>query len=148
MDFWQRFDHKVKMDSPGRLNYRERNQEYVFPVYEKDGEVVIAGLPSQRRIFYFFNWCSQSRDFPEADKQRILPRLLNFFQRQGKQARIFDLGDAAEHPFLFFPELFEERGKAAELLDIGGFTWFTDYSSIDLLHEEYGLEVCGIKEEI
>lgn len=147
MGFWQRFAYNVRMDAPGRLNYREGNQEYVFPVYEKDGEVVIAGLPSRRRIFFFFNWCSQSRDLPEADQQRILPRLLNFFQRRGKQARIFDRGDVAEHPFVFFPELFEERSKASDLLDLGGFAWFSDYSSIDLLHEDYGLEVCGIKDE-
>jgi hypothetical protein len=41
------------------------------------------------------------------------------------------------------------KGKVSRsgLLERAGFTWMSHYSSIDLLHEEYGLEVCGIHEE-
>ena len=49
--------------------------------------------------------------------------------------------------FEFYPELFEHRGRAAELLEAAGYTWFSDFSSIDLLHEEHGLEICGVQNE-
>ena len=147
MNLWQRFAYKISMEGPGRLNYREGNREYIFPAYENGGETVIGALPSSRRLFLFFRWVPQFKEFSESDKTRILPRLLEFFRRDGKCVRIFDRGDGDSEPFLFFPELFEERGKALELLGERGFTWFTDYNSVDLLHEEYGLEVCGIKEE-
>jgi len=52
-----------------------------------------------------------------------------------------------EQEFQFHPKLFECKSRASGILDTAGFTWFTDYSSIDLLHEEFGLEICYIQEE-
>ncbi len=49
--------------------------------------------------------------------------------------------------FAFRPELFECRSRASEALAEAGLEWFSDYGSIDLLHEEYGLEICGIQHE-
>jgi hypothetical protein len=46
---------------------------------------------------------------------------------------------------VFEPELFAHRARAMEMLERGGFRWMTDFASVDLLHSEFGLEVCGIK---
>jgi len=49
--------------------------------------------------------------------------------------------------FAFPPELFEHRSLAIETLSAHGYEWFTQFSSVDLLHDLFGLEVCGIPEE-
>ena len=48
--------------------------------------------------------------------------------------------------FRFSPELFEHRGRVIEQLESVGFSWLSHYSSVDCLHDVYGLEVCGIRE--
>ena len=50
-------------------------------------------------------------------------------------------------PFEFHPELFELRNAALEALAENGFTWLSDFGSIDLQQDVYGLEVTGIREE-
>jgi hypothetical protein len=50
-------------------------------------------------------------------------------------------------PFAFHAELFELRTVVLELLADHGFVWLSDFSAIDLAHDIYGLEVCGIREE-
>lgn len=49
--------------------------------------------------------------------------------------------------FAFHPELFEVRSRVLEMLGEHGFAWLSDFGSIDLLHDVYGLEVCGIREQ-
>lgn len=49
--------------------------------------------------------------------------------------------------FSFHPELFEHRGDAIEALADAGLDWLSDYSSVDVLHDLFGLEVCGLREE-
>lgn len=49
--------------------------------------------------------------------------------------------------FGFHPELFEHRALALERLDEAGYVWLTDFSCVDLLHQEFGLEVAGIASE-
>ena len=49
--------------------------------------------------------------------------------------------------FAFYPELFELRTSALDALADGGFAWLADFGSVDLLHDVYGLEVCGITDE-
>jgi hypothetical protein len=49
--------------------------------------------------------------------------------------------------FEFHPELFEYRSRALACLSDAGYLWLQDFGSIDLLHSEYGFEVCGIKWE-
>ena len=49
--------------------------------------------------------------------------------------------------FAFHPELFEHRTLAFERLAAHQFNWFEHFSSIDLLHDIFGLEVCGIARE-
>ncbi len=49
--------------------------------------------------------------------------------------------------FAFHPDLFEERTRVLEALGDAGYVWLTDFSSVDLLHDLYGLEVCGIRDE-
>jgi len=49
--------------------------------------------------------------------------------------------------FRFEPTLFAARAEAQEALQAGGFEWWVDYSNIDLLHDVYGIEVCGISRE-
>jgi hypothetical protein len=41
----------------------------------------------------------------------------------------------------------ERQSKKSNILAEAGLELFSDYGSIDLLHEEYGLEVCGIQQE-
>jgi hypothetical protein len=50
-------------------------------------------------------------------------------------------------PFAFHPELFELRTAVLEMLTDHGFAWLSDFSSVDLRHDDYGIEVCGIREE-
>ena len=46
--------------------------------------------------------------------------------------------------FRFCPELFECRNQVLERLNEAGFQWLSHFSSIDPMHDVYGLEVCGI----
>jgi hypothetical protein len=50
--------------------------------------------------------------------------------------------------FTFHPELFEQRSRALTCLSRAGYLWLQDFGSIDLLHAEYGFEVCGIKQKV
>ena len=50
-------------------------------------------------------------------------------------------------PFAFHAELFEFRTDVLELLAEHGFVWLSDFGSIDLAHDIYGIEVCGVREE-
>jgi len=45
------------------------------------------------------------------------------------------------------PELFELRSDVIATLDREGFQWLSHYSSVDCLHDVYGIEVCGIRAE-
>jgi hypothetical protein len=45
----------------------------------------------------------------------------------------------------YHPELFECKNRLVSALFDAGYVWMTDYSSIDLCHDVYGLEICGIK---
>jgi hypothetical protein len=49
--------------------------------------------------------------------------------------------------FAFHPELFEHRTLALEALAQRDYIWLEDFTSIDLLHDVFGLEVCGIPEK-
>lgn len=46
--------------------------------------------------------------------------------------------------FRFAPELFEARTSVMERLGDEGFEWLSHYSSVDPIHDNYGIEVCGI----
>lgn len=46
--------------------------------------------------------------------------------------------------FNFHPELFEQKMEAGEALAEADINAFSDYSSIDIEHDAYGLEVDGI----
>jgi hypothetical protein len=50
-------------------------------------------------------------------------------------------------PFEFHAELFDFRNTVLEALSDNGFTWLSDFGSIDLQHDVYGLEVTSIREE-
>jgi len=50
-------------------------------------------------------------------------------------------------PFEFHAELFEFRNAVMEALSENGFTWLSNFGSIDLMQDVYGLEVTGIREE-
>ncbi|MGF1582342.1 MAG: hypothetical protein ACFCD0_23705 [Gemmataceae bacterium] len=49
--------------------------------------------------------------------------------------------------FDFHPDLFEYRNTVLETLAEHGYSWLAAFSSVDLLHDVHGLEVCGIHEE-
>ena len=50
-------------------------------------------------------------------------------------------------PFEFHAELFDFRNAVMEALADHGFAWLSDYGSIDLQHDVYGLEVTAIREQ-
>jgi hypothetical protein len=49
--------------------------------------------------------------------------------------------------FRFCPELLDCRNAALEALSDAGFEQFSHFSGVDLRHDLYGIEVCGIREE-
>ncbi|MDB6125960.1 MAG: hypothetical protein JWQ71_4953 [Pedosphaera sp.] len=142
----KRWNYSVESPGSGRLVYHEGNREFTFPVYEEDGVIVLVGAPSSQRIHFFFSWYGHPKEFSQADQDRILPRIEEYLHLCGWRVRVF-IRDAQTENFEFHPQLFEQRGRASELLEEAGFTWFSDYSSIDLMHEEYGLEISGIEDE-
>jgi hypothetical protein len=50
-------------------------------------------------------------------------------------------------PFEFHAELFDFRNAVLEALAANGFNWLSDFGSIDLQHDVYGLEVTAIREK-
>lgn len=50
-------------------------------------------------------------------------------------------------PFRFAPELFHDRNDVITALAEAGFDWLSHYSSVDVLHDVFGIEVCGIHEK-
>ncbi len=50
-------------------------------------------------------------------------------------------------PFEFHAELFDFRNTVMEAMSDNGFMWLSDFGSIDLQHDVFGLEVTGIREE-
>jgi hypothetical protein len=143
----RKWHYSVGNPGVGRLVYREGNREYTFPLYEENGELVIAAVPSSQRIHFFFNWYGHPQEFSAAARERILPRIQKHLHETGERVRIFERCGQSEGEFEFYPELFEHRARASELLAAAGYDWFSDYSSIDVLHGEYGLEICGIPQE-
>ncbi|MEZ6136465.1 MAG: hypothetical protein R3C53_16340 [Pirellulaceae bacterium] len=49
--------------------------------------------------------------------------------------------------FRFAPELFETRTDVIAELAERGFDWLSHYSSVDPIHDCYGIEVCGIHDQ-
>jgi hypothetical protein len=143
----KKWNYSVESPGKGRLVYREGNREYTFPIYEDDGALVLVGIPSAQRIHFFFNWYWHPTDFSPATKARILPRITEHLGANGMEVRVLSPGGGLEQELEFHPELFEYRGRASELLEEAGYSWFSDYKSIDLVHEEFGLEIGGIPNE-
>jgi hypothetical protein len=141
-----KWNYSVQTPGAGRLLYREGNREYTFPIFQDHGVLVLVDVPSSQRIHFFFSWHAQEQEFPASARDRILPRIAAHLRAQGGRVRVFERGTANED-FNFYPELFAHRGRASELLEAAGFDRFADYSGIELLHGEYGIEICGIHEE-
>ena len=139
----------VTVDSLGRLYYREANRRYLFPFFLRDGEVVLVPEPSRRWVHFFFGWYADwRRGLSAKEASRIVPRLREHLREQTKKpVEVFDRGEPGENSFQFYPELFEDRGHAMEILEEVDVVPFSDYGSVDLLQKEYGLEVCGIHKE-
>jgi hypothetical protein len=49
--------------------------------------------------------------------------------------------------YTFFGKLFQARQELLEFLANNGIVYLTDFGAIDLLHDLYGLEVSGIRDE-
>jgi hypothetical protein len=141
--------YQIERPEAGVLTYRTGGTEYRFPIYDEDGEVVFVAWPTRQRIFLYFlfgGWTRVPRQFSATDRERITAHVVEHFRREGARVRVMTRTPSGEGT-QFHPELFESKTKASEELDSAGVVWFSDYSSIDLLHEEFGLEVCGIHEE-
>lgn len=142
--------YEIERPKPGILTYREGGTEFRFPVYDEDGEVVFVAWPTSQRIFLYFlrgGWTRVPDQFSKDDRERITAHVVEHFRRDGCRVRVLARTDTDEEGLQFHPELFECKGRASEILDTVGIAWFSDYGSIDLLHEEFGLEICGIHEE-
>ncbi len=50
-------------------------------------------------------------------------------------------------PFAFESVLFDHRAEATDALSRAGYQWLAHFSTIDLMHDVFGIEVCGIAEE-
>lgn len=137
----------VIQEEPGCLIYREGNEEFTFPVFEEDGQIVFVSQPSFHRTFLIFHWTASREPWTAGQRERVLGACLGYLRRAGRRVHLFDGADDSDGSFIFRPELFASRGQAADALAEGGFDMFGDYSSIDILHEEYGLEICGIREK-
>lgn len=140
-------DILVSIEKPGRLIYREGNYEYTFPFYQQSDEIIVVDCSTLRRVYILFGWFRVPNQYPPTGKIEVHSRLLAYFHGMGKRVSFFNKDCKDEQPFAFHTELLEQRGKAAWILENAGFFWLSDYSSIDVLHNEYGLEVCGIREE-
>jgi hypothetical protein len=143
----KKLHYSVTVPAAGRLVYREGNREYTFPVYEEQGAVVVVGTPSSERVHFFFNWYPSRRDFPLAARERILPRVEAHLRAEASSVRVFDREEEGAGGLDFYPELFGHRGRASELLADAGYAWFSDYASLDPVHEDFGLEICGIQKD-
>lgn len=91
----------------------------------------------------------------------LAPEIMRIFQRTSLD-RLFSIVDYQEDaedddeglqafgcrrqgdPFRFAPELFQARSDVIMQLSSQGFDWLSHYSSVDLLHDSYGIEVGGI----
>jgi hypothetical protein len=140
---------QIERPGPGVLIYREGRSEFCFPIYDEDGETVFVAWPThvQTSFFVGFGWVPIPSNFPEKELNRMVACILEYLRRSGEQVRVVSRVAGDERGLEFHPELFECKGKATEMLEEAGFIWMSHYSSVDLLHEEYGLEVCGIHEK-
>jgi hypothetical protein len=141
--------YEIENSEPGVLTYRQAGTEFRFPWYEEDGEMVFVAWPTSKRIFLFAfgGWTVVPKKFSSNDHDRITAHVVQHFKKEGGHVRVLKCPEGEEEGLQFRPELFECKGKASDFLNAAGFTWFSDYSSIDLLHEEFGLEVCGIQDD-
>ncbi|MDB6054085.1 MAG: hypothetical protein JWN25_1608 [Verrucomicrobiales bacterium] len=141
---------QIERPEPGVLTYRKGFTEYRFPIYEEDREVVFVAWPSRQRLLLFFSmggWTRVPLLFPMDDRERITAHVVEYLQRGGAPVRVLNRIEVEEEGLQFHPEFFECKARASEILDTAGFAWFSDYSCIDILHEEFGLEICGLREE-
>src|SRR5580700_3275482 len=99
----KKWHYSVVNPGTGRLVYREGNREYTFPLYEEDGELVLAGMPSSQRIYFFFNWYGHPQEFSTAAQRRILPRIQEHLREAGARVRVFERAGQAEGDFEFYP---------------------------------------------
>jgi hypothetical protein len=54
--------------------------------------------------------------------------------------------DNERDPFAFYPELLELSRSLVPELATAGYEMMSDYSSVDAVHDVYGIEVCGIND--
>ncbi len=139
----------IRRPKPGVLIYGEGHTEYRFPLYEDDGESVFVACATGQRLYLHFlhgGWTDVPPEFTKSNCKRITAHVIEHFHAEGLRLRVMALPESPERGFQFHAELFEDKAKATEILEEAGFIWMSDYSSIDLIHEECGLEVCGIRE--
>lgn len=138
---------EVNLDKPGCLIYRDGNTELTFPCYEKDGDTIVLDTPSRQRVHLFFGWYVVPSVLSLDEKEGIRLRLGEYFRSKNKAVRFLEKPKKGQASILFHPELFELSSTAAKLLDDRGFVWLNDYSAIDVLHDDYGLEISGIGDQ-
>lgn len=84
-------------------------------------------------------------DFRLAPRIRVQPRHHGGWKQ--RQAQRQDSQPDESDAVRFAPELFEFRTEVIEKLSESGFDWLTHFSSVDPLHDVYGIEVCGIPDQ-
>jgi hypothetical protein len=63
-----------------------------------------------------------------------------------RQCGTCDNDDYGRDVFRFAPALFATRTDVIAELSDRGFEWLSHYSSVDPIHDCYGIEVCGIRD--
>ena len=76
-----------------------------------------------------------------------LPNSYNESHKHGRLSPAADEKGTLVDAFRFSPELFEVRTDVMAALDEAGYQWLSHYSSVDPIHDDYGIEVCGIIHE-
>lgn len=140
----------IHIAGPGRLVCRDGWHEFLFPCFadpDDEGRLVIVPEPSSRSIRLFLGTYRVAAGFTAAERERVVPRLAAFRTARFSSTRLFELPQAEEAAFQFHPELFEERTRAMKALAERGLTLFSGFSSVDLAHDRFGLEVSGIQQE-
>ena len=107
----------------------------------------VADAAYQKQIPTLFNTTEHGPIILEADMWYTRPVTSDFNPTQITTGVECQNGSVEldRDPFVFSPELLAIRDELVGNLATAGFEICSDYSSVDVLHDVHGLEVCGIR---
>jgi murein DD-endopeptidase MepM/ murein hydrolase activator NlpD len=107
----------------------------------------VADVAYQKRIPTVFNTAEHGNSILEAGKSYTRPMTPDCKSTRAIAGAEFQNQrlELDRDPFVFSPELLAIRDELVGNLSAAGFEICSDYSSVDVLHDVHGLEVCGIR---